>query len=238
MTTRLFKGDLMRSMALLALAAGCGTADPDSNLPDGNSDQLDVATRYLPWRVGSVWSYRLTDPSNLLPPRDNALTTVEAQEDIGGSHAGTVAFRLRIERLGGFAITHQGYEGALAVRYALTDYDLAGTMIDVQSMAPYRLKLDESALHMISDAVYTETFTITTTDSTGTRTNAKNENWQVISMTEEVTVTAGTFTTMHVRRTNPAGDSDKTKDYWFARGTGKVKETGGGQDEELVSFTP
>lgn len=227
----------MRSMALLALVAGCGTSDPVNDLPDGGSGG-PVESRFLPWKVGSVWSYKLTDPTNVVPPRMNALTTIEAQEDIGGSHAGKMAFRIRIEQLDGHAVTYQGYEGDLAVRYAQTTYDLAGAMIDRQSIAPYRLKLDESAAHMIANAAYSETFSITTSDATGTRTNTKYENWQVIAMAEEVTVIAGTFSTIHVRRINPAGASDKTKDYWFARGSGKVKETGGGQDEELVSFTP
>lgn len=238
MTTCLFNGDLMRWIALLAILTGCGSADPGSDLVDGNSDGLDIATRFSPWRVGSEWSYKLTDPTNVVPPRMNALTTIEAQEDIGGSHAGTLGFRVRIERLDGYMVAYQGYDGDLAVRYAQTSYDAAGAMLDVQAMSPYRLKLDESAAHMIAGAAYSETFSITTSDSTGTMTNAKVENWQVVSMAEEVTVLAGTFTAMHVRRVNPSGDSDKTKDYWFVSGTGKVKETGGGQDEELVSYTP
>lgn len=238
MTICLFKGDLMRSIALLAILTGCGSADPGSAGVDGNSGGLDPATRFAPWRVGSEWSYNLTDPTGLVPPRMSALTTIEAQELIGPSHAGKLGFRIRIERLDGHMVAYQGYEGDLAVRYAQTSYDLAGAMLDVQSMAPYRLKLDESAVHMTADAAYSESFSITTSDSTGTMTNAKVGNWQVIAMAEEVTVIAGTFTALHVRRVNPSGDSEKSKDYWFVSGTGKVKETGGGQDEELVSYTP
>jgi hypothetical protein len=52
-----------------------------------------------------------------------------------------------------------------------------------------------------------------------------------------VTVPAGTFTTVHVQRVSGSG-STKQKDYWFAKGVGKVKETGGGQqNEELMSYS-
>ena len=57
----------------------------------------------------------------------------------------------------------------------------------------------------------------------------------MISNTESVTVLAGTYTALHVQRTSSTGT---IQDYWYARGVGKLKETGSGaQDEELMSFT-
>ena len=227
----------MRSMIILTILAGCGSGDPGGGGPDSGVGP-DPATRYEPWKVGSVWSYKLTDPTNTLPARLNARTTVEAEEDIGGTHAGKLGFRLRVEQLDGHMIAYQGFEGYLAVRYAQTDYDLTGAMVDVQDITPYRLKLDESVAHLAANATYSESFTIKTTNSAGTMSNAKTENWQVIAVAEPVTVMAGTYTALHVRRSNPGGATAKTKDYWFVQGVGKVKETGGGQDEELMSYTP
>jgi hypothetical protein len=56
-----------------------------------------------------------------------------------------------------------------------------------------------------------------------------------MAVDEPVTVPAGTFNCLRVRRRASQQDgSDKT--YWFAKGVGKVKEVGG-QTEELTSVT-
>ena len=91
----------------------------------------------------------------------------------------------------------------LCVRYAQTDLDLNGATVDTQSENPYRLKIDETAGHLAANATYSETFDETTTDVNGTKTNAKSENWQVVATSESVTVPAGTYTALHLRRTNP-----------------------------------
>lgn len=61
--------------------------------------------------------------------------------------------------------------------------------------------------------------------------------WSVVAVDQSVTVPAGTFKALVVRRRANAGTgSDKT--FWFVRGIGKVKETGvGEQTEELTSYT-
>ena len=67
------------------------------------------------------------------------------------------------------------------------------------------------------------------------RSRAKAETWTVVSTAETVTVPAGTFTCLHLRRM-ATDDPQTQKDYWFARGVGKVKESGG-QLEELSKYT-
>ena len=60
----------------------------------------------------------------------------------------------------------------------------------------------------------------------------KDEAWSVVAASEMVTVPAGTFTTHHLHKDTSGAAS---KDYWFAAGVGKVKETGE-QLEELTSY--
>jgi hypothetical protein len=49
-------------------------------------------------------------------------------------------------------------------------------------------------------------------------------------------VPAGTFKAIRLHRTGTAaGASDKL--YWFVRGVGKIKETGGSRSEELQSYS-
>ena len=50
-----------------------------------------------------------------------------------------------------------------------------------------------------------------------------------------LTVPAGTFTCLHLHKVG-TDDSTAQKDYWFARGVGKIKESGG-QTEELASYS-
>ncbi len=230
------------SLATLALAA-CGGSTSSSG-PDGAPGSIDAAAppadgpvlndRYEPRVVGSVWTYKMTDTTTSTSAVKKS--TVEAFEDVGGTHAGTFAYRVRIEKLNGVTIAYETYEGDLAVRYAQTDLDLNGATVDTQSENPYRLKIDESPSHLVANATYSENFDETTTDVNGTKTNAKTENWQVVATAESVTVPAGTYTALHLVRTNPT--NGKSKDFWFVQGIGKVKEIGGGQDEELMSYTP
>lgn len=233
---------LLLSAATLALAA-CGGSS-SSGGPDGAVAAIDAAPppfdgpvlsdRYEPRVVGSVWTYKMTDTTTNTSAVKQS--TVEAFEDVGGAHAGTFAYRVRIEKLGGTTVAYESYVGDLAVRYAQTDLDVNGATVDTQSQNPYRLKIDETPGHLVANATYSENFDVTTTDVNGTKTNAKTENWQVVSTAESVTVPAGTYTTLHLRRTNPT--NGKSKDFWFVQGIGKVKETGGGQDEELMAYTP
>jgi hypothetical protein len=96
---------------------------------------------------------------------------------------------------------------------------------------PYRLKLDESVAHTMPGAQWSETFT----ETSGTTSKSKTEQWRVVSAAESITVIAGSYSALHVERTSSGG---AVQDYWYVRGVGKVKETGGAQIEELMSFTP
>ncbi|MCE9575439.1 MAG: hypothetical protein K8W52_19965 [Deltaproteobacteria bacterium] len=239
---------IFTSLVTAGLAA-CGSSNPggaaDSATGDGNGgidasgdavlgpDGTPVDTRYNPWKVGSVWSYKLTDPNGQIPDALNKKTTIMNEVDVGGVHAGTMAFLVHVEQLQGSKDVYETFNGDLDVRYKTIHYGQNGAMTSTDVDTPYRLKLDESTAHVTTGATFSQSFTETTTGQ-GAGTSNKTENWQVISDSEQVTVIAGTFTTLHVRRTG-----SKPQDYWYARGVGKVKETGSGsQDEELMSYTP
>ena len=66
-----------------------------------------------------------------------------------------------------------------------------------------------------------------------TATKSKDETWKVEAVDESVTVPAGTFSALRVRKTT-SGAADKT--FWFAKGVGKLKETGE-QTEELKAVS-
>jgi hypothetical protein len=63
-------------------------------------------------------------------------------------------------------------------------------------------------------------------------THEARDRWTVLSESEMITVPAGTFDAVVLQKVG--GTSSKM--YWYVRGLGKVKETGG-QTEELTSWT-
>lgn len=217
----------MRRVAMsFVFAAACSSSGSDR--PDGLTNPL--AERYEPWSTGAVWSYKLTAPSGS-PSAMNKLTTVMAPRDVGGVHTGTTAFLVHIEQLFGSKDVYEAFVGDLDVRYQSTFYDANGSLTGVDIDLPYRLKLDESAAHTVTGAQWSETFT----ETSDGQTKQKTEQWLVVDAAEPVTVIAGSYTALHVRRTSSGGT---IQDYWYVRGVGKVKEVGGAQTEELISFTP
>lgn len=226
-------------LVLVTASAGCGgdsggTSDPDAaGGPDGST--LPPGQRYEPWVAGAEWSYKLTDPTNVLPPALGKKTTVMAPRDVGGIHAGKSASFVHVEQMVGTKDVYETYVGDLAVRYKTEFYDDVGTLTATDVDQPYRLRIDESPAHTVTGAQWSETFTETTTKpGMAPSTSTKTDQWRVVDAAEQVTVMAGTYTALHLRRTNTGG----VQDYWFVRGVGKVKETGGGQEEELMSYTP
>jgi hypothetical protein len=248
-----------RSALVLAIALiGCGSShghggpgspdaasSADASLPgDASVVSYDAPTapsgRYEPWHVGAVWTYHLTDPTGALPAV-TAKTTMVSWENMpswAGPNAGKPAYKIHEEKLVGSLDAWESFEGDNDVRYAQIDYDQTNAVVDTQYEVQWRLKLDESAAHIAANATWTESFDETTTVGTATTTKAKTESWQVVNPAESVTVLAGTYTALHVRRTSTSGVTPKMKDYWFVKDVGKVKETGGSQDEELMSYTP
>ncbi|MSP17291.1 MAG: hypothetical protein EXR73_11920 [Myxococcales bacterium] len=216
------------------LLASCGTGDPVT--PDAGAlaaDALPAAQRYLPLATGNSWTYRVSDPAG--GPPEQKTSTIEALEDVGGTKAGVIAFRVLTEKLDGSTTSWQEDLGDRVVRHHEIARDLAGAVTSEETYDPAKLRLDESAAHLVVGASWSDVYTEISTDPvTGATTPVtKTEAWSVVAVDESVTVPAGTFSCLRVRRMGSAvGQSDKT--YYFARGVGKVKETGG-QTEELVS---
>ena len=211
---------------LLALAA-CA-ADDAPPPPD-----CSTTGRYLELVPGATWQYRVTDANGVTEKTQ----TVGPLEDVGGSKAGVMAFRLTTTKSGGQVVSWQEDTGATVRRHK--ELDMAGGSQTTELYEPYRTRLDESPLHMIEGAAWSESYEEIVTDAAQmTTTTPKSEQWHVDVVEEDIVVPAGTFCALRVSRTSmtPSGvGSNKT--FWFARGVGKVKEIGIGQTEELISVS-
>lgn len=224
----------LSSVILLA----CGGGASDSQVPpSGDGDACDDPGqgRYFPLATGNQWTYKVTD-------RDTGVVTTKTQmvgalETLDGDKAGIEAFRLDTQKAGGNVTSWQEDTGDGVLRHR--EIDMAGGTQTEEVYDPYKLRIDEVAEHIASGASWTETYTerITDTATQQVHDNGKTEQWTVESEGESITVEAGTFCAMRLRKqsTGVSGSSDKT--YWFARGVGKIREDDGARLEELSSYS-
>ena len=221
---------------MAAMAAGCGEETIAAVHADGGGECTTAAgERWLPLAVGTTWTYRVSDGSGGAAVEKT--TTVEAFEDVGGDKAGTMAYRIRTEKIDGVTVSWQEDRCDAIARHRETSLELDGGVAGEESYAPYKLRVDESAAHTAAGATWTLGYTEVAIDPvTNAQTSkAKTETWTVEGVAEEVVVPAGTFTCLHVRKVG-LEDGQSDKQFWFARGVGKVKEVGD-QTEELAAFT-
>jgi hypothetical protein len=232
----------------LACSLGCGGGQAKGDagtVADGTGD-------FLPLAVGNNWTYQLTDTDGKV---SSSVVSVTAKEAAGGSgpNAAMTAFRVvtgnMVDDENGDVSWQAIVDGrVLRLREASID-GKTGRLKNEQTWDPPRLRLDESDAHTAAEAswvepVYTEYDTDWDSDGDGgvvvpdggatTKPNIK-DLWSVVSPGEAVTVPAGTFKALILRR---VGDSGATvKNYWFARGVGLVKQTeDGSSTHELVSY--
>lgn len=234
----------MRNHALvmslsLAVAAGCGGSD-DGGGGGGGGDTDGggggEGGRYFPLEVGATWTYRVTDLGTAAV--SSKTQSVEDFEEVGGDKAGVMAFRLRSEKDNGYSLSWQEDAGTAIVRHREESYDQTDLFESEDWFDPGKLRIDESEAHVAQGATFTDTYTEMSIDHTNgdmTTTTSKTEEWRVEAVDEEVEVPAGTFVCLRLFRSNDGNGTQKR--YWFARGVGKVKETGGAQIEELASYS-
>ncbi len=220
------------ALAALALAALGSCGSEAASAPDTGDPGLG---RYLPLTLGASWTWRVTPSTG---DAFDKVSTVEAFEDVGGAKAGVMAFRVRTAGKDGTTISWQEDTGSQVLRHREQSFSANGSMTSDQIYMPYKLRVDESAAHMAAGATFAENYTeVDTNPATGViKTKTKAQTWTVEAVNEQLTVPAGTFVCVRLRRVGTdASASDKQ--YWFARGVGKIKEAGG-QTEELAAFTP
>ena len=218
----------MRVVIALVIAAGCGSSDPPSPDAAGAVDGPPLAMRWLPMVTGATWTYQVTPLG--LPPEQKTQTVMQVEEVPG--KPGQLAYFVVTEKIDGRTESWQEDRGNMIVRHREISYDLAGTMNGVESYAPYKMRIDETAEHTAAAA----DFVLTYEETIGALAPvAKSEHWWVEAVDESVTVPAGTFPCLRLRRMGTeVGQSDKR--FWFARGVGKIREEGD-QVEELMSYT-
>jgi hypothetical protein len=226
---------LPQSLFLIFGLVACGSEDPSANPGgSGGSGGGSSTETLLPWKTGNRWTYQVTEDGAVSTKE----TTVGEEELVGGSGpAGELtAFKVVTKKRDGAdqTVSWQAIDGDRVVRYREQSFSAGTGELDLEEhWAPHKLHIDWSPEHTEAGASWLEDYEETKlpvgdTASTSTR----RDRWTVVSAGEEVTVGAGTFQNVVVFQ-KVGGDTPKT--YYYARGVGKLKETGG-QTEELVDY--
>jgi hypothetical protein len=225
-----------RLVSFLFFLAACG-GPGEGAAPDAVELDCPTTGRFMELGPGASWTYEVDDGGGI----ETKTQTVGPLEDVGGSKSGTMAYRLTTARATGDVISWQEDTGTAIVRHR--EQDNAGTTTTDEFYAPHKTRIDESADHIVEGATWDESYTETVTSDNGvdppeTNVNDKTDRWLVEAVDEVISVPAGDFCTLRVKKTstvNGAGGSVKT--YWFARDVGKVKEEGGNQTEVLAAYS-
>ncbi|MFY0564659.1 hypothetical protein ACN28E_12460 [Archangium lansingense] len=218
---------LLRTLFMVGLiAAGCGGTGSSDSTVEPTSGPL------LPWKAGNRWTYRVIDDGEVSEKE----TTVGALEPVGGTGPNRDVLANKVVTRKGAAdktVSWQVLSGTSIIRYREQSFQANTDTVETEEhWAPAKLHVDEAPEHVAVGATWLEVYEETKLPSEGlSSTETVRERWTVLADDEPVTVPAGTFRALVLQK---AGTS-KTKTYWYVRGIGKVKETGG-QTEELVSF--
>jgi hypothetical protein len=212
--------------------AGCGSHAGSPCADGGEALRPIVAggpleTRYLPLVVGATWTYAITGSLETTVQT----VTVEAQDTFAGAEPDAMGYRVVTQKAyGAQLISWWEDRGNQVVRHRELAIDGKGATYGDESFVPGRPVVDELPKHTTLAATWKQRFSDIILDSGDTYSDCKADKFQVQAVEETVTVPAGTFTCLKVKRT----DSGATA--WFARGVGKVKQTSD-TTAELVSFS-
>jgi hypothetical protein len=181
-----------------------------------------LAASYLPLEVGAVWRYAITRDDGR---RGQGVVSVDGV-DYGGSKGTLLEYRIREELLDG---TIWIWEGREAKRVALEQEEIddrTGAVLDEQSYDPPLTVVDERAERLAVGAAWPEAYINTSPNAKGHPKSKRAEvKWEVESLTDQVSVPAGTFTCLRLRR---AQKHHPPLISWYAKGVGLVKQQGAG----------
>ncbi len=220
-------GRLVRGL-VVALAGALGVAGCTPVVHRRTS--LGLGAGYFPLEVGRVWRYAIAADDG----RHGTGTISVDGVDYGGSSGAVPEYRVREQLLDGTVWSWDDQEaGRVACEQEELD-DRTGTVLAEETFDPPLTVLDERLPRLAPGAKWPEVFLATTPNAKGRPKSRRAEvKWEVEALAEPVTVPAGTFACLRVRRTwkhHPAVVS------WYAKGVGLVRQTGAGPlgDETLA----
>lgn len=222
-----------------ALLLACGSVDPaDNQGAAGSSGDPLPEGPLLPWAVGNNWTYQVTKDG----VTSLKTTTIGELEAVGGMgpNAETMAYHVTTAKGTDQNDHTESWQTPLAdnpdriVRYREQSFDASsGALDEDEYWDPEKLHIDGTAEHTVKDASWLESYAETKLPvGLSPTTHDVRERWTVLDDDETLEVPAGSFEhTIHFQKVG----SSSSKQYWYLRGVGKLKETGT-QTEELTAY--
>jgi hypothetical protein len=223
-----------------ALVLACGSVDPADHPGAAGSDGGGPLPEgpLLPWAVGNNWTYEVTKDG----VTSLKTTTIGELEAVGGEspNADVMAYHVTTAKGADRSDHTESWQTPLAdnpdriVRYREQSFNATSGDLEAEEYwDPEKLHIDGTAEHTVKDASWLESYAETKRPvGLSPTTHDVRERWTVLDDDETLEVPAGTFEhTIHFQKVG----SSSSKQYWYLRGVGKLKETGS-QTEELKEY--
>ena len=223
--------------ALLAGLVACGAGATTEPLSPGDASDParkenpapDPAKPLLPLSLGSRWDYKNTD--TLTGTVTTKTSVVTGKKPFDGQ-PGVEVFVLQTDEGATRSIVYVEVKDTVALRHREDEFR-GGALVSYSLFTPAALRGPEAM--PTSGQVLRDTFTEEQHNPDGTvhRTKSDDYTWNVDSLADKITVPAGTFSAVRVRRVKLANKKEKLT--WWVPGIGKIKEV---EDriEELTSY--
>ncbi|MEE9383127.1 MAG: hypothetical protein V3V08_06905 [Nannocystaceae bacterium] len=208
----------------------CGQVDPPdpatSSAGGSTGDSVELKSLY-PLVPGSSWVYRHTNATGNVTGLEFVNLSATMWTDFQGNQR--EAFLLADEEDGAGRASRsyiiRDGSAALRVHKEVATKGVVELEVDYN---PGFLRADDAWKSGPGPAVgwsYTRTAIGTALEGEQPDVDERSHDYKVIAVDVEITVDAGTFNCVHVRRTRTSGNQEgEVVNYWFAPGVGKVKE--------------
>tara|TARA_R110002073_G_scaffold140253_2_gene290688 strand:- start:59233 stop:59943 length:711 start_codon:yes stop_codon:yes gene_type:complete len=233
MNTLSIRSALFFFVACGGALSACGSGgDDDATIDvDGGVDgPCGFEDRYLPYQVGYQWSYRVTDLGNPDVTTKSQVLTMEDDAELGAVIVQTTT------KATGTTVSALKRVADSVLRLRQEDRDELGALERTTVYDPGQNRLDEAPGNLVVGAEWDDVYTVTITDEVGNpvSTGERTDHWEVLGIDVDCSSPLGDFSCLQVRRQRIAGGvSDKQ--FFYAKGIGKVREVNANQVEELVS---
>ncbi|MDF3065804.1 MAG: hypothetical protein K0R38_1405 [Polyangiaceae bacterium] len=232
--------------ALVLTLIGCGSVDPSASPgpgaggdgAGGSGGSLGPQGPLLPWEEGNKWTYRITKDG----VTSVKTTTIGELTAVGGvgPNADLMAYHVVTAKGAELADRTESWQAQdpededRIIRFRELSFDATTGELELEEYwDAAKLHIDGSPARTVKDASWLETYQeyklevgLSPTD------HEVRERWTVLDDDATVEVPAGTFEhAIHLQKIG----SSTTKEYWYLRGVGKLKETGS-QTEELEDY--
>jgi hypothetical protein len=181
-----------------------------------------MAASYLPLEVGALWRYAITRDDG----RQGEGVVSVVGVDSAGPNGRAAEYRIREDLLDA---TIRRWEVREATRVGLEQEEIddrTGDVVEQESYDPPLTIVDERPERLTAGTEWQESFISTTPNAKGhPKSKRADAKWQVESVTDQVSVPAGTFTCLRLRR---AQKHRAPLVSWYAKGVGLVKQQGAG----------